>query len=201
MDDVINLIEQCKKGDMEAFNALFKKYSVKAMRTAYLITGRRDLSEEIVQESFIKCYKEISKLKEPATFSLWFFRMLTRISWRYCSKEKPHISIDSLEENSSFLCSSGDRINDTVENREVRQLIYTALCKLSKPLKTTVILYYYNELTVREISKVMKCFEGTVKSRLYHARKLICKELGRKEFEGYNFNKLTGKECSAGAKF
>ena len=94
--DEINIIEQCKNGDMDAFNTLFKSNSVKAMRTVYLITGRKELSEEIVQEAFIQCYKDIRKLKEPATFNSWFFRMLIRISWRYCSKEKIHVSIDDM---------------------------------------------------------------------------------------------------------
>lgn len=199
--DDIYCIEQCKNGDMEAFNVLFKRYGTKAMRTAYLITGRRDLAEEIVQESFIQCYKEIRKIKEPSTFNSWFFRILTRISWRYCSKEKSYISIDSLEDSPYCLSSPGDKVNDTVEGHEISHLVNKALFKLSKPMRTTVILYYFNELTIKEISKITGCFEGTVKSRLHHARKLLKKELRCREFEGYIFNnQISGRECTPNAK-
>ena len=51
--------------------------------------------------------------------------------------------------------------------------MYEQILRLDYPLQTTLILYYYNELTVKEIAKVMGCFEGTVKSRLYTARKRL----------------------------
>lgn len=126
---------------MEAFNILFNQYSNQAIRTVYLIIGRNDMAEDIVQEAFIKCYKEIKKL-----------------------------------------------VNEAVD-------------KLSVPLKTTIILYYYNELSIKEISKILGCFQGTVKSRLHNARKLLAKELRSEKFEGYSFyNSLNGKEQDENVK-
>lgn len=57
-------------------------------------------------------------------------------------------------------------------------LVRDAIKKLAPPLKTVVILYYYNELTTKEIAKILDCFQGTVKSRLYKARKQLEKGLG-----------------------
>lgn len=181
---------------MEAFNELYKIYSVKAMRTAYLITGRKNLAEEIVQEAFIQCFKEIKKLKDTASFSSWFFRMLARISWRYCSKEKMHIPIEDINENSNILESKGERISDLIELKEFRTLLDKALYKLNPVLRTTVILYYYNEQSIKQISRITGCLEGTVKSRLHKARKLLEKELCHKEFNGYNYSE---RKCNPDA--
>ncbi|MCB2342939.1 RNA polymerase sigma factor [Clostridium estertheticum] len=182
--DEINLIQRCKENDMDAFNDLYKKYSNKALRTAYLICGRNNIAEDVVQEAFIKCYKEIKNLKNPETFQSWFYRLLTRIAWRCCLKEKNHLYIESMDDNKDTVTDSLV-LSDIAEKREIKQLVGNAINKLSVPLKTTVILYYYNELSIKEISKVLGCFQGTVKSRLYNARKLLEKGLSTKEFEDY----------------
>lgn len=184
--DNIDIIQRCKNGDLDAFNILFKEYSVKAMRTVYLITGRKDISEDIVQEAFIKCFSEIKKLKKIEAFESWFYRLLTRTCWRYCSKQKNNLCIDDV--NDKNIISSNCTLSDITEKNEMKQLIDKALDKLSIPLKTTIVLYYYNELSIKEIAKVLGCFEGTVKSRLHNARKLLKKEFLKENFEGYYFN-------------
>ncbi|NMM61305.1 RNA polymerase sigma factor [Clostridium sp. P21] len=182
--DEFNIIQRCKEGDMDAFNNLYKRYSSKALKTVYLICGRNNIAEDIVQEAFIKCYKEIKNLKNPETFQAWFYRLLTRITWRYCSKEKNHLHIESINDNKDIIADSL-AVSDIAEKSEIRELVNIAVNKLSIPLKTTVILYYYNELSIKEISKVLGCFQGTVKSRLHNARKLLEKELSSKEFADY----------------
>ncbi|WP_123053614.1 RNA polymerase sigma factor [Clostridium sp. JN-1] len=184
--DEISLIQRCKEGDMDAFSDLFKKYNKQAIKTVYLISGRNDIAEDVVQEAFIKCYTEIKKLRNPKTFQAWFYRLLTRIVWRYCSKEKNHLYIESINDNKDTIADNL-ALSDIVEKGEIKELIDKAINKLSLPLKTTVILYYYNELSIKEISKILGCFQGTVKSRLCNARKLLKKELRSKKFEGYSF--------------
>lgn len=184
--DEINLIQRCKEGNMDAFNDLYKKYSKQALRTVYLICGRNDIAEDIVQEAFIKCYTEIKKLKNPETFRSWFYRLLTRIIWRYCSKEKNHLYIESMDDNKDTIADSLV-LSDIAEKDEVKQFVNAAINRLSMPLKTTIILYYYNELSIKEISNILGCFQGTVKSRLHNARKLLQKELSSKKLEGYLF--------------
>ncbi|MDD3223616.1 MAG: RNA polymerase sigma factor [Clostridium sp.] len=181
----MDIIQSCKEGDLDAFNTLFKQYSVKAVRTVYLITGKKDISEDLVQEAFITCFKQIKKLKKPEAFEAWFYRLLTRICWRYCSKQKNNLCIDDINEKNT---TSNNSLSDVTEKNEIKVLVDKALNKLSMPLKTIIVLYYYNELSIKEISDILGCFEGTVKSRLYNARKLLKKEFLTEDFEGYYFN-------------
>lgn len=173
------LIEQCRQNSMEAFRSLFDMYSSKAYRTAYLITGHKGLAEDVVQESFLQCFREIKNLRNIDAFKPWFFRIVTRVSWRMNSKEKKYTSLESLDsERSLNYCSQQDYLQD-VEFRETCNTVRCELEKLSRQIRTASVLFYFNGMSVKEISRVMNCFESTTKSRLYYARKKISKELSK----------------------
>ena len=170
----INLIKCWQDGDMDSFRALYECYSSPAIRTAFLITGRRDIAEDVVQDAFIQSNNNINKLRDPEKFRSWFYRILVRLSWQYSSKEKGKVPFEDV----SFMAES-EAINtaEILEHYEMKRTLHEAVSKLSTPLKTVVVLYYFNELTVKEIAGVLNCFEGTVKSRLHNARKFLEKEL------------------------
>ncbi|HEY9062900.1 MAG TPA: RNA polymerase sigma factor [Pseudobacteroides sp.] len=193
--DEIGLVIKCQQGDMEAYEILFGSYFSKAVRYAFLITGRNDLAEDIVQEALIECYRDIKSLKNPDKFKPWFYRILVRTSWRVKAKEKDRVSIDDLNasEYMNLKVDRSENFDKIVEQREYSRLIKCALHKLSLPLRTTIVLYYYNDLSIKEIAQVLKCFQGTVKSRLHNGRKLLHKELVK---EGYMYG---GKECGTNA--
>ena len=173
--DEINLIKQCQQGDHEAFNMLFQLNAAKALRSAYLISGKKDLAEEIVQEAYIQCFNDIKKLRDPEKFRFWFYRIVVRYSWKVISREKNRIQCDELNENECpVIC---DDMFNRVEAEQIREAVHKALNKLSITLRTVVILYYYDGLSTKEIAKVLNCMQGTVKSRLHNARKTLEKEL------------------------
>lgn len=70
------------------------------------------------------------------------------------------------------------RIEECLEAQEACQMVQQAVKRLSLPLKTVIILFYYDNMSIQEISMVLDCSQGTVKSRLHNARKLLEKELG-----------------------
>lgn len=76
------LVMLIQNGDLSAFDEIFEKFKTKAMRSAYLITGNQSICEDIVQETFIQCYNNIKKLKNPSVFRSWFYKILTRTAWK-----------------------------------------------------------------------------------------------------------------------
>lgn len=200
--DVPTLIKRIQGGDLQAFEVLVEQYSGKALRTAYLITGRKDIIEDAVQEAFVHNYRKIKSLRDPTTFEAWFYRILTRVCWRLAAREKGVVSLDSLSEGGQEFALHGDTTEDAFEAGETRWLVQQALSKLSPPLRTTVILRYYNDLSIKEIAKVLGCREGTVKSRLHNALGQLAGELERLGWrvtyesgaDGKNID-LLGKEC------
>ena len=81
--DEKELVIKIQSCDMNAFGKLFEVYNSEAFKYSYLITGNKNISEDIVQEAFINCYSHIKSLKNQEQFKSWFFKMLTRIAWRY----------------------------------------------------------------------------------------------------------------------
>lgn len=202
--DEVTLIKLSQRGDVDAFGELVERYSGKALRTACLITGRRNLAEEVVQEAFIQCYRSIRGLRAPETFAAWFFRVLTRVSWRLAARDKGTLSLEALSNGEKESLLVDESMFVLAEAKEIEQLVQAALRKLSVPLRTTVVLRYYNDLSIQEIAKVLGCREGTVKSRLHNALKQLADELKRLgwevssecEAEGKNIS-LPGKGCEA----
>jgi len=135
------------------------------------------MAEDAVQEAFVQCYRKIKGLRDPASFEAWFSRLLTRICWRLPSREKGAVPLESLIERGQEYAPGDDPLGDALEGRETKRLVQQALSKLSIPLRTTVVLRYYNDLSLKEISQVLGCREGTVKSRLHAALKQLAEEL------------------------
>lgn len=167
----IELVVKVQKGDMQAFEQLFELYKFKALRTVYSMTRDKDVSEDIVQEVFVSCYTSIKSLKNPEHFKTWFYRILTRTTWRYMVKEKKSIPVEEIFEKLEV--SNEKSPSDKLEQKESSELLYQEIQKLQPKLQTTIILYYYNDFSIKEIAQTMGCLEGTVKSRLYTGRRRL----------------------------
>lgn len=181
------VIKRCQRGEKEAFCELFEIIEKSALATAYLISKDKEMAEDILQETYIKCFKEIKNIHNPDAFKPWFFRILVRTGWEMTKRQSRLIPTDDLYLNNAMICSEGHDSLDTFENRYI---VEKAVDDLSPKLKTVVILYYYNDMSIEEISKILGCFKATVKSRLSYARRILKKKLWN---FGVDFNL---KECS-----
>lgn len=175
------LVKSMINGDMDAFDCLMKLYQPKALRVAYLISGSYADSEDIVQETFVACYMNRREIRSPEAFKSWFYRILSRNAWCVCrkkKKEQPSAEIFSEEAE-----APGELLRDMVQKEEER-MIFQAICSLPVKHRTVVVLYYYNQMSVKEIAKTLGCMEGTVKSRLYHAKQKLKSILKQEESKG-----------------
>lgn len=173
--DETELIRQMQNGDMDAFDQIFIIYKDKLLRMAFLISGNYADSEDIVQESFVKCYCYRKNLKDVSSFSSWLYQILTHTAWRFCKKkrrEQPSEEVFAVEQP-----SVDPQPLDHVIHIEERSNLYKQIKQLEIRQKTTIVLYYFNQLSTREIARIMGCREGTVKSRLHTARKNLEKAI------------------------
>ena len=164
------LVKSMINGDMDAFDCLMKLYQPKALRVAYLISGSYADSEDIVQETFVACYLNRQEIREPKAFKGWFYKTLSRNAWRICRKQKREKPAEEIYPEE--LIAPGEMLEDLVMKEE-ETLLYEAILLLPVKHRTVLVLYYYNEMSIKEIAKACGCLEGTVKSRLHHGKKKL----------------------------
>lgn len=181
------------EGDERAFDEIYHSYSKKLYRMAYFITGNHSDSEDILQETFVKCYLHRNELKNSERFESWIYRILVRTAWKLEKKKKRagEISYEGILEQEE---DSGSRMARQIKedvsalnplDAFLQKESFSELGEMVKQLdikyRTVVLLYYYNDLGTKEIARVMGIFEGTVKSRLSKARSLLYRQLEKKE--------------------
>lgn len=187
MDDKIRaLAERMISGDEAAFDEIYHSYSGKLYRMAYFITGNRSDSEDILQDSFVKCFLHRNELKSPERFEFWMYQILVRTALKSERKKKgkKELSYDGMLESEEtaglaerIWMDKGDGPLEQIVKDETAREIRTAVERLDSKHRTVVLLYYYNGLGTKEIARMTGTLEGTVKSRLYKARADLRKSL------------------------
>jgi RNA polymerase sigma-70 factor (ECF subfamily) len=176
MED-FEIVEKIKNGDEAAVEIFYNKYIQRAYRTAYLITSNAHTAEDVVQDTFIQCIRKINSLKNSAALKAWFYKTLVRTAVKYAKKDNRCILTDEIAEK-----HTAATMDEYFKNSKYDRL-YEEIDKFSDKLKTTIILFYFNEMSIKEISKAMGCFEGTVKSRLFTAKARLKTVLSKTDIE------------------
>ena len=167
----------------ELYNQTFKKAYFVA-RTA-IKSSDGDYSsqiEDILQDAYVKAFSSLDKLEDPEKFQGWLDTIVINRCKDFLKKKKPTLFSDMASENSNdgstldFEDSQeNDRIEfkpeETVDYGETKRLIAEMLDRMPEDQKMCLLMYYYEEMSVRQIAEVMDCSEGTIKSRLNYARK------------------------------
>lgn len=174
-------VARLKRGDIGGLEALVRKYQVQAVRAAYLITRDRALAEDIVQSAFLRAYERIGQFDTRRPFGPWFLRSVINDAVKVAARRERQVSLetDSDEEENDeaslaeFLADPGPGPDDLVEAAEVRQTVWVALGKLPPAQRAVIVLRYYLDLSEAEMADELACPPGTIKWRLYAARKRL----------------------------
>lgn len=170
------LIERARRGDLNAFEALYELHKTPIYRTALAITGDRALAEEILQETFIKVYRHIDRVREGVSLAPWLYRVTVNLAYDLSAKKRRGVNL--LEQFMDWLATrSPNSPEQKLEERELQDLIYRIINRLEFKQRTTLVLFYMQAFSLHEIAEIMDCPVGTVKSRLHYARVNLKREL------------------------
>lgn len=178
------LIQQCKQGDIAAFNDLVQRYEKRVFNFAYRMAGNYDDANDVAQEAFIRVFNSIGTFRGDANFTTWLYRIVTNVYLDERKKQKSHLhsSLEDyieLEENTVTRQVEDGRPTPEhmVERGERDQLLHHAIQELPEYQKVMVVLYHTQGKSYEEISQIMKLPIGTVKSRLNRARLALKEKL------------------------
>lgn len=155
----------CQNGDRDAFRHVVERHKDVLFGTAVLMTGNRREAEEHVQEALLSAWRGIRGFQRERPIKPWLVRILVNVVISYRRKQAvPTVPIDEPGELSDLV-----DIGESLEAQEERQMLRSALSRLSPEHRQVVVLRYFAELTVPEVARAIRTREGTVKSRLSRA--------------------------------
>ncbi len=174
------LLKKAKAGDVAAFEELVESYQKKIFNLAYRIVGNPDDAADMVQEALIRIFRSIAKFKEQSSFSTWIYRITTNVCLDELRrrKNKKEFSFDQVihgeEGDMQRQIKSDDIPPDTAaEREELRSVVNSAINSLPEDQRIVISLRDIQGLSYNEISQVLDCPEGTVKSRINRARNAL----------------------------
>ena len=177
MESDVQLIYKVLSGDDEAFTTLVRKHQKSVHALAWRRIGDFHFAEEIVQDTFLRAYKALPKLKDPRQFSGWLYVITNQLCNTWLKKNKS--IIESVEDIpvAEVQRMSYERYALDTQEKEAKasrqKLVQQLLMKLPESERTVVTLYYLGEMSTREISKFLGVSVNTITSRLQRARKRL----------------------------
>ena len=176
-EELIRTVTAAQNGDSEALNTLFNTFYNDVYYFALKTVKDDDLACDITQETFVEIINTLDKLEEPVAFVTWMKKITYHQCTRYFKKKKDVIVDEDEDGNTVFDTLAEERAefipDEALDKEDFRQTIMGMIDKLSDEQRAAVMMYYFDELTVKQIAEIQGVSEGTVKSRLNYARKSI----------------------------
>lgn len=173
-------IKKAKQGNADKIGQIILENMQTLYRVAFGILKNDDEIYDAISATTVKVFENIHTLKKEEYVKTWITRILINECYKICNKNKKIIYLENVQQKNLVH-------NDTHEELEFKNLIRN----LNDELKEIVILYYFEDFSIKEISKIIKIPEGTVKTRLSRARKKLEETI-------LNENKKKGDEKANG---
>ncbi|MGI6453655.1 MAG: RNA polymerase sigma factor [Syntrophomonadaceae bacterium] len=184
------LVKQSRQGDLKAFEELVLLYQDKIYALAYRYLGNEEDANDLAQEAFIKAFRSLSSFKGESGFGTWLFRIASNLCLDELRGRKRRIKCLSLDE--PVITSQGEElpkeipdlsaaVDDKYEKKELSLYIQKLLNELKPDYKAIIVLRDMMGFSYEEIAEILKCSQGTVKSRLNRARAILRKKLLKRE--------------------
>ena len=171
----IEQVKKAKEGDVNEIGNIIQE-NVQAMyRVAFGILKNEDEIYDAISNTTIIVFEKIASLKKEEFFKTWLTRILINECYKIYNQNKKVIYLENCTSESL------DNLQYTEKDRLEEQDARNLLKNLSKDLKETVMLYYFEDFSVKEVAEILNIPEGTVKSRLSKARKDLEKILIKNE--------------------
>ena len=185
-DSDLLLVERSVAGDHKAFELLVIKYQRRIQRLIGRMVRDVDLVEDIAQETFIRAYRALAQFRGDAQFYTWLYRIAVNTAKKALMdmKRDPTVSENSFksadDDETSVLeneLTSPDTPDAVLASKEIAEMVNSAMEALPEELRQAITLREIEGLSYEEISEVMNCPIGTVRSRIFRARESISQRI------------------------
>lgn len=177
------LVNAAKNGNTKCFEELYNRYYEKIFALAKSVVKNDADAEDVLQITFINAWKNIGRLENTDAFKTWISRIAINECNSMLRKNKPGYSLDEEGDDGEMMQIESDLMlpEQYAEREDLSARLKEIIDELSVSQRETIMLYYFSSMSVEEIAQTMDCSEGTVKSRLFLARKTIKAEIEERE--------------------
>lgn len=164
------LIKGLRKGKEDAYRQIIEEYGNKLLRTCYLILKDREEAEDVVQETFIKVFQKLDTFKENSSFFTWIYAIALNLCRDRLRKKQDMLTLEDewVGEND---------VEFHVEKNIDREILRKELFDMNSLYREVMVLFYFEELSIKEISNLLNEKEGTIKSKLSRGRNILRENL------------------------
>lgn len=166
-------ITKILEGDSNAFAVLVDQYKDLVFSLSLKMLKNREEAEEAAQDTFVKVFKSLNNFKGDSKFSTWIYKVTYNTCLDQLKKNKrvQHtIPIDDFSQNQ---IQNLENVLDTIDERDRNKMIQDCIHLLPSEEAFLLILFYFEEQSLEEISKIIDCTSNNVKVKLYRSRKKI----------------------------
>lgn len=166
-----NLATRLRGGDKEAASELVDMYYEQIYLYMRRLGHDPQISEDLTQESFFSAWRHIGQLRDGKSLNGWLYRIAGNVSRLFWRKHKHISAIEDIK-----LPDADKAVSEQVNHQEELERLNSAVSKLPRKLRQTIVLHYMQQLTIAEAAQAADIREGTFKSRLNRALKILRKQ-------------------------
>lgn len=174
------LVARAKRGDLGAYDDLVRRYQERIYATVYHMTANHEDANDLAQETFLKAFRALKSFKGDSSFYTWVYRIAVNktINFLKQRRNRTHMSLNDVDFNVEHDPDMVALVSHNTPRRDARiselqEKLNSAMQKLSEVHRMVVVLHDVQGMPHDEISKIMHCNVGTVRSRLFYARQQL----------------------------
>jgi RNA polymerase sigma-70 factor (ECF subfamily) len=173
-----DLIIELQAGDLDALGDMYDRHRHLVYRTALAITCDPDMASDLLQEVFLRLHRFAERIDPSRPLQPWLYRMTVNLSYTWIKRKNRWMRyINEMAER--IITERRPASPHNIAERDESWLwVRQAILALPVQQRMVVVLYYINDLSLKEIAEILEIPVGTVKSRLHYARRVLKKQLG-----------------------
>ncbi|MDR3364267.1 MAG: sigma-70 family RNA polymerase sigma factor [Clostridiales Family XIII bacterium] len=184
--EIAGLARKAQKGNPKAFEELCAREAERIFMTAFGILGNRSDAEDAAQETILKIYQHIGSLKDPAAVDVWIMRIARNVCYDMLAGTIPEKNILDFDEAAGQIAEEDMAFipEQYAVDSDLRKQLMEIVMGLPKKRRETIFMYYYDDMSTKEIASLTGTNVNTVTANLARARGMIRKVLDEQEAQG-----------------
>ncbi|REK11999.1 MAG: RNA polymerase sigma factor [Planctomycetota bacterium] len=175
-----DLVCLAQGGQTAAYEQLVRRYSARVLAVCHARVRSAHTAEELAQEALLRGLRALSTLQDPAKFGPWLCGIASRVSLDWIkSRQAQQVSLDAMCDGhvDDWVAHSGESPDEMAARCDDQQRLLAEVATLPEPYREVILMYYYDDVTYRDVAAALGVSAATVNARLTKARAMLRERL------------------------